>query len=166
MGALKFKARRRQAAAERDPVTFDVDYEVAVPKLNDAGHAVIVDGKPVTEVVERVVTFTCRGEVHSLMLSRLASLGELDVHDASDAAVISDTFKSAFGHDVEYQRFYKFAEKHLDEEDLGEIFEGVMEAFSARPTSRPAGSAPSQPTSGADSKVVSLPGGYAVASGD
>lgn len=165
MGALKFKARRRQAAEQKEPVPFDVDYEVEVPKLDDAGDPEYSDGRPVMVVEERVETFTCRGEVHSLMLSRLASLGDLDVHDAADAAVISDTFKSAFGDDREYQRFYKFAEKHLDEEDLGEIFEGVMEAFSARPTTRPAGSVDSPPASGADSKVVSLPGGYAVASG-
>lgn len=135
-----YKAARREATKE--PVEFRVDYEDA-------------DG------TEKVETFICTGEVSSLVLSEMAYNANVEIATPEGAAVLREFFAGAFGNEGEYRRFFRFVmTQGFDDDFLMEIMQGIAEDFAGRPTKRLSDSPGTQSTTGPDSRVVSLPGGF------
>lgn len=135
-----YKAARREATKE--PVKFEVGYE------DDDGN-------------EKMETFTCTGEVSSLVLSEMAYNADVDIATPEGAAVLRQFFAGAFGDQNEYRRFFRFVmTQGLDDDMLMEIMQGIAEDFAGRPTKRLSDSPGTPSTTGQDSRVVSLPGGF------
>src|SRR4051794_25538910 len=106
-----YKAARR--AARRAPVEFEVAY------------IDVVDG----EEVEKTETFTCKGEMSSLVLSELAYNADLDVATPEGMGVLREVFSSVFGDDTEYRRFFRHMARHGDDDQLMDIMAGLVEDF-------------------------------------
>lgn len=135
-----YKAARREATKE--PVKFEVGYE------DDDG-------------AEKTETFTCTGEVSSLVLSEMAYNANVEIATPEGAAVLREFFAGAFGDEGEYRRFFRFVmTQGLDDDFLMEIMQGIAEDFAGRPTKRLSDSLGTPSTTGPDSRVVSLPGGF------
>lgn len=140
MARRSYRAARREA--EQEPIEFEVVH------FDDTGTAV-------TEV------FTCRGEISTLTLSEFGHAADLDSATPEGAAVLRDIFHEAFGDEKEYRRFYKLVRRiHLPDDMLVDIMGGLIEDFTGRPTQRPSSSPASPSTTGADSRAISLPGGF------
>jgi hypothetical protein len=135
-----YKAARREATKE--PVKFAIGYEDA-------------DG------TEQEETFTCVGEVSSLVLSEMAYNADVDIATPEGAGLLRQFFAGAFGDDKEYQRFFRFVmTQGLSDDILMDVMQGVVEDFAGRPTKRPSDLPATPSTSGQGSRVVSLPGGF------
>lgn len=159
----RIDARRRHDRAQLKPVEFDLAYTVRAEHRCDETCALPCSRVGLIEDVDREEHFTCRGNVSSIMLSEFAHNADVDVSSGEGMELIRELFSDAFADPAEYKRFFRAA-RHLDDDDLMDVMGAVIEEFSARPTQQLSPS-PKQPaTTGSDSQVVSLPGGYEVAS--
>lgn len=124
----RFQAARREHLAE--PVTFDCVHVERKP-VRDG------DGKPVPgefKEVEVTTTFTCRGQVSTLLLSEFADAADVDADTPQGMELLARFFKAAFGDEKEHRRFSRYAAEHLDDETTMAILAGLVEDFVGRPT--------------------------------
>lgn len=172
-----YKAARRaaqRAARAAEPLRFELVWDEDQVKVDAADQPVVDDaGDPVTETVEKTATFTCRGEITTLMISEFALAANAATEEEAEkhGGKLSEIFQDAIGDDGEYDRFSRIVRKHFDDQELMEILGGIIEEQTGRPTkeSSPPSDVPLEVTaieemSGGSGKVVHLAGGYAVAS--
>ena len=148
-----YKAARR--AAKLEPVTFEVAYDKPVKHRSPQTGEVTA-----TTYEETVDRFVCRGDIPALLVSELVASADLDAESPEGATLLRQVFASAFGDDEEYQRFFKVATAHLDNDELFDIMKGLMEDFAGRPTTRSSDSSgtPSRTTeSGQPSRTDAQP---------
>lgn len=141
----QFAAARREALAE--PVTFDCTRTVEVPANGD---------EPARTDV-KVDTFTCRGQLSTLMLSEFSHQSNIDVASAEGTALVAQFFRSVFGDPDEYGRFFRYSQTYLDDDVIVQIIGYLVEEFTGRPTKQPSPS-PAQPsTTGPTSTAAGSP---------
>lgn len=157
----KIDARRRQDRQEKAPVEFDLAY--TVKGRHECGESCPQRCSKQFDYVDHDDHFVCHGDISTLALSELAHNSDIDTATAEGIAIIRDVFSDAFGDESEYRRFFRAA-RHIDDDQLLEILEGLVEEFAARPTVQPSSSQPQPERTTNDSAVRLLPGGYPVAS--
>jgi len=146
-----FAAARR--AARREPVTFDLTFEVAEQLPDDTEGA---QPGATREVVREVTEhFSCRGQVSTLTLSELARQADLDLSNPMAVALVAEFFVAAFDDAEQYKRFRRVIGDHFDDEVLMEVLAGLVEDFLSRPTKAPSPSPGTPSTTGSTSRDAS-----------
>lgn len=137
-----FKATRRAARREQgklEPVPFEVVY------ADDLGEEV------------RAV-FNAYGEMSAATMADGAYFADRGIDSPEGAAVIRQGFVEMIDDEDEFRRFWAVARK-LDEDDLVDIFGGLLEETLGRPTTPPSDSSATSSTTGTGSSAASSPAG-------
>lgn len=148
-----YKAARRAALHDLEPVEFSVDYDADV---------LDVVGNPTGETVPAVRVFVAKGDISGLTLAEFADISATGSFAVRDAGILPRMLREAFGDDRAAAEFSVFAGRHLDDDQVAEILFDLVEDFAGRPTQRLSGSPSTSSTTGQDSRVASLPGGVQV----
>lgn len=137
-----YKAARRaakRAAGTLAPIPFEVVYE------DDLGE----------EVRD---TFQAYGEISAATLADFAYFADRGVDTPEGAAILRRGVMEVIGDEAEFRRFWEVA-RQIEDDDLLDVFSGLLEDTLARPTTPPSDSPASSSTSGQPSRAVSSPEG-------